>query len=135
MDYLKELGINGLYLNPIYYAHSYHKYDVIDYMKVDPELGTEKDFKELCDKAHDLGMKVMLDISFTHCSDENEMFKDAIEKRKKSEYWPMFKIEEDKQGDLRYEMFGMIRSMPKFETENFKTSDYFINKVVKNGWS
>ena len=131
LDYLKELGINGLYLNPIYYAHSYHKYDVIDYMKVDPELGTEIDFKELCDKAHDLGMKVMLDISFTHCSDENEMFKDAIEKRKKSEYWPMFKIEEDKHGDLRYEMFGMIRSMPKFETENFKTADYFINKVVK----
>ena len=131
LDYLKELGINGLYLNPIYYAHSYHKYDVIDYMQVDPELGTEKDFKELCDKAHDLGMKVMLDISFTHCSDENEMFKDAIEKRKKSEYWPMFKIEEDKQGHLRYEMFGMIRSMPKFETENFKTADYFINKVVK----
>lgn len=131
LDYLKELGINGLYLNPIYYAHSYHKYDVIDYMQVDPELGTEKDFKELCDKAHDLGMKVMLDISFTHCSDENEMFKDAIEKRKQSEYWPMFKIEEDKQGHLRYEMFGMIRSMPKFETENFKTADYFINKVVK----
>ena len=131
LDYLKELGINGLYLNPIYYAHSYHKYDVIDYMKVDPELGTEKDFKELCDKAHDLGMKVMLDISFTHCSDENEMFKDAIEKRKQSEYWPMFKIEEDKHGHLRYEMFGMIRSMPKFETENFKTADYFINKVVK----
>lgn len=43
----------------------------------------------------------------------------------------MFKIEEDKQGHLRYEMFGMIRSMPKFETENFKTADYFINKVVK----
>lgn len=129
LDYLKELGINGLYLNPIYYAHSYHKYDVIDYMQVDPELGTEKDFKELCDKAHDLGMKVMLDISFTHCSDENEMFKDAIEKRKQSEYWPMFKIEEDKHGHLRYEMFGMIRSMPKFETENFKTADYFINKV------
>ena len=131
LGYLKELGINGIYINPIYYAHSYHKYDVIDYTMVDPELGTEEDFAGLCDKAHDLGMKVMLDISFTHCSDENAMFRDVVEKHEKSEYFRMFKANVNEDGELEYECFGMIKSMPKFETECFGTIDYFANKVVK----
>ncbi|WP_407826352.1 alpha-amylase family glycosyl hydrolase [Sharpea porci] len=54
LDYLHELGINGLYINSIYKAKSYHKYDVIDYTKVDEELGDEEDFKNLCKKAHNL---------------------------------------------------------------------------------
>lgn len=131
LDYLRELGINGIYLNPIYYAQSYHKYDVIDYTKVDPDLGTEKDFEELCEKAHALGMKVMLDISFTHCSDKNQMFQDVIQKKKASKYYQMFKVDIGANGALEYECFGMIKSMPKFETESLKTSDYFSNKVVK----
>ena len=131
LDYLKDLGINGLYLNPIYYAHSYHKYDVIDYTIVDPELGTEDDFAELCTKAHALGMYVMLDISFTHCSDRNPMFQDVLKKGTKSEYYQMFKVETDASGTLSYECFGMIKSMPKFETESMKTITYFANNVVK----
>lgn len=131
LEYLKDLGINGLYLNPIYYAHSYHKYDVIDYTVVDPELGTKEDFKELCEKAHALDMYVMLDISFTHCSDKNPMFQDIIEKGVDSKYFRMFKVMADADGDLEYECFGMIKSMPKFETESFKTITYFANNVIK----
>lgn len=131
LDYLQELGITGIYLNPIYYARSYHKYDVIDYTRVDPELGTEEDFRELCEKAHALGMKVMLDISFTHCSDKNPMFQDVIQKGKASKYYRMFKVDVGEDGSLEYECFGMIKSMPKFETESFQTIDYFSNKVVK----
>ena len=131
LEYLRDLGFNGLYLNPVYYAHSYHKYDVIDYTMVDPELGTEDDFRELCDKAHQLGFRVMLDISFTHCSDENPMFRDVVEKREKSLYYQMFKVSVDESGELTYECFGMIRSMPKFETEAFKTITYFANVVIR----
>ena len=130
LEYLRDLGINGVYLNPIYYAQSYHKYDVIDYTTVDPELGTEEDFRLLCAKAHELGMYVMLDISFTHCSDRNPMFQDIIEKKEESEYYSMFKTSL-RNGELEYECFGMIRSMPKFETESFKTITYFANEVVK----
>ena len=130
LEYLRKLGINGIYLNPIYYAHSYHKYDVIDYTLVDPELGTETDMKELCAKAHELDMKVMLDISFTHCSDKNFMFQDVIKQREKSKYFSMFKVDTDEDGELQYECFGMIKSMPKFETENTKTIVYFANEVI-----
>ena len=130
IEYLKGLGFTGLYLNPIYYAKSYHKYDVIDYSIVDPDLGTEEDFKRLCEKAHENGMYVMLDISFTHCSDQNEMFKDIITNGERSRYFPMFKITSGKDG-LEYECFGMIKSMPKFETESFQTITYFANNVIK----
>ena len=131
LEYLQDLGINGIYLNPVYYAHSYHKYDVIDYTIIDPELGTEEEFKELCDKAHAMGMYVMLDVSFTHCSDKNPMFCDVIEKGKNSKYFRMFKATIDTNGELEYECFGMIKSMPKFETEDFTTIEYFANDVVK----
>ena len=72
----------------------------------------------------------MLDISFTHCSDRNPMFQDIIEKKEESEYYSMFKTSL-RNGELEYECFGMIRSMPKFETESFKTITYFANEVVK----
>lgn len=131
LDYLHDLGINGLYINPIYKTKSYHKYDVIDYTRVDNNLGNEEDFENLCKKAHDLGMKGMLDISFTHCSDLNPMFRDVIEKQEKSPYFDMFKVLETEDGQLEYETFGMIRSMPKFETESFKTISFFANDVIK----
>ena len=131
LDYLHELGINGLYINPIYKGKSYHKYDVIDYTKVDEELGDEENFKNLCKKAHDLGMKVMLDISFIHCSDLNPMFQDVIARHRRSPYFEIFKVLETDDGELEYETFGMIRSMPKFETESFKTISFFANDVVK----
>ena len=131
LDYLHELGINGLYINPIYKGKSYHKYDVIDYTKVDEELGDEENFKNLCKKAHDLGMKVMLDISFIHCSDLNPMFQDVIARHRRSPYFEIFKVLETDDGELEYETFGMIRLMPKFETESFKTISFFANDVVK----
>lgn len=131
LDYLSDLGINGLYINPIYHAYSYHKYDVIDFTKIDGDLGNEDDFKLLCDLAHHKGMKIMLDISFTHCSDLNPMFQDVLNKRKDSLYYPMFKVNETNDHQIEYECFGMIKSMPKFETENFKTITYFANDVIK----
>lgn len=131
LDYLHDLGINGLYINLIYKAKSYHKYDVIDYTRVDDDLGNEEDFEIHCKKVHDLGMKVMLDISLTHCSDLNSMFQDVIEKHKKSPYFDMFKVVETEDGQLEYETFGMIRSIPKFEAESFKTISFFTNDVIK----
>ena len=133
LNYLQELGINGLYLNPIYKAHSYHKYDVIDYQCIDPELGTEEDFIELCNEAHDRNMRVMLDISFTHCSSLNRLWLDVKEKGKKSQYYDWFRIYDDKAngGALNYETFGFQQDMPKFNTECFELIEFFANKVIK----
>ena len=66
LPYLFELGVTYLYLNPIFEAHSNHRYDTADYMKIDPTLGKEEDFISLCMAAHNLGMKVILDGVFSH---------------------------------------------------------------------
>lgn len=74
LPYLKELGISILYLNPIFEAHSNHRYNTADYQKVDPLLGTEEDFVSLCQSAHKLDMKIILDGVFNHTGDDSIYF-------------------------------------------------------------
>lgn len=61
LSYLFELGVTCIYLNPIFEAHSNHRYNTADYMKTDPLLGTEEDFKKLCESAGRVGIKIILD--------------------------------------------------------------------------
>jgi alpha-glucosidase len=74
LDYLQELGITALYLNPIFTAPSNHKYDTSDYMNIDPHLGTNEHFAKLCEELHGREMKVMLDAVFNHTSTEHPWF-------------------------------------------------------------
>ncbi len=66
LPYLKDLGVGILYLNPIFMAFSNHRYDTADYMRPDPMLGTEEDFRALCDAAHALQIRIILDGVFSH---------------------------------------------------------------------
>lgn len=66
LPYLKDLGVGIIYLNPIFKAYSNHRYDTCDYRKIDPMLGTEEDFTQLCDEAHKCGIKIILDGVFSH---------------------------------------------------------------------
>ena len=66
LDYIKELGANTVYLNPVFWAHTNHKYDTIDYFAIDPDLGTEEDFVALIESAHAMGIRVVLDGVFNH---------------------------------------------------------------------
>lgn len=74
--YLQELGVGVLYLNPIFMAWSNHRYDTADYRRPDPMLGTEEDFRTLCDEAHARGMRVILDGVFSHTG-SNSVYFDA----------------------------------------------------------
>lgn len=76
LDYLHDLGVEILYLNPIFEAYSNHRYDTGDYTKIDPLLGTMEEFEELCRKAHELGMHVMLDGVFSHTGEDSIYFND-----------------------------------------------------------
>src|SRR5690606_33624196 len=67
LDYLQDLGVNGIYFTPIFKAHSNHKYDTIDYFEIDPQFGDKETFKTLVKKCHERGIKVMLDAVFNHC--------------------------------------------------------------------
>ncbi len=66
LEYLHSLGVGVVYLNPISMAYSNHRYDTADYKRPDPMLGTEEDFRSLCEAAHRLGMKVILDGVYNH---------------------------------------------------------------------
>lgn len=74
LSYIKSLGVDTIYLNPIFEAHSNHRYNTADYENIDPLLGKEDDFISLCSSAHALGMKVILDGVFSHTGDDSKYF-------------------------------------------------------------
>lgn len=74
LPYLSSLGVNILYLNPIFEAHSNHRYNTADYTKTDPMLGTEEDFKELCLAAEKYSIKIILDGVFSHTGSDSVYF-------------------------------------------------------------
>lgn len=74
LKYLKKLGVTMIYLSPIPESQSNHRYDAGDYRKPDPYAGTEEGIKELCTKAHKLGMRVMLDVVFNHTGNISRYF-------------------------------------------------------------
>lgn len=81
LDYLKSneknkksLGVDGLYLLPIFKSNSYHKYDVIDYKSIDPQYGTFDDFKRLITECNNRGISIILDLPINHSSSANKWF-------------------------------------------------------------
>lgn len=74
LDYIESLGVSIIYLSPIVWSQSNHRYDTADYKKVDPYAGTNKDLKELCDKAHEKGIKIVLDAVFNHTGNDSKYF-------------------------------------------------------------
>ena len=77
LDYLKDLGVTGIWLMPINKTNSYHGYDVVDYYAVNDLYGTEEDFKNLLDEAHKRGIKVIMDLVINHTSIANPWFLQA----------------------------------------------------------
>lgn len=74
LPYLKKLGVTCIYCNPIFESHSNHRYDTADYSKIDPLLGTEQDFTELCAAAKKLGIRVIIDGVFSHTGSDSVYF-------------------------------------------------------------
>lgn len=74
LDYIQSLGVTIIYLNPIFEAHSNHRYNTADYMKIDPLLGKEEDFKELCEEANARGIRIILDGVFNHTGSDSIYF-------------------------------------------------------------
>lgn len=83
MDDIQNLGIDVLYMTPIFQSNSCHKYDTTDYYQIDPSFGTTEDLKELVQKAHERGMKVVLDAVYNHTGREFFAFADILENGEK----------------------------------------------------
>ena len=76
LPYLQELGVGVIYFNPVFMSYSNHRYDTADYKRIDPMLGTEEDFRILCEDAHARGIRVILDGVFSHTG-SNSVYFDA----------------------------------------------------------
>lgn len=148
LDYIQEMGFTCIYLNPIFIAGEYHKYDVLDYYHIDPCLGTDADFLELVDELHLRGMKIIIDGVFNHCSWDFFAFADVVEKGRDSRYCKWFyKLEfpvvrpQDENEIPGYTCFAYERKMPKLNTSEREVQMYFadvgaywIKKYHVDGW-
>lgn len=81
LDYIKELGVNGIWLMPIMKSKSYHKYDVVDYKSIDPEYGTIDEFKHFVKEAHKRNIKVVIDLIVNHTAYDHPWFQSAIHEK------------------------------------------------------
>lgn len=79
LDYIEELGINGIWLTPICPSTTYHKYDVINYCEIDSQFGTMEDFDRLMEECNARGIDVILDLVVNHSSSQHEWFREAAE--------------------------------------------------------
>lgn len=132
IDYLCELGVNAIYMTPIFEATTNHKYNTLDYFKIDPHFGTKETLKELVAKCHEKGIKVVLDAVFNHTGDDFPFFMDVIEKGAESKYKDWYVINELPicKDPLNYHTFAFVSQMPKLNTGNDEVVDYFC-KVAK----
>ena len=132
LKYIKDMGFNGLYLNPIFKAGEYHKYDTVDYFKVDPLFGTNDEFKRLVKKAHELDIKVVVDLVLNHSGWYFFAFDDVIKNQEKSKYkdwfydlkFPVYRPK-TREEIPPYACFGYERNMPKLNTDNEEVINYF----------
>jgi cyclomaltodextrinase len=92
LDYLQELGVEVIYLNPVFKSPSNHKYDTEDYYQVDPHFGGNQALQTLVANAHQRSMRVLLDASFNHCFPTFFAFQDIIQHGDDSAYWDWFNI-------------------------------------------
>lgn len=122
LPYLQSLGVEILYLNPIFMAWSTHRYDTCDYKRIDPMLGTEEDFSALCSAAHGLGMRVILDGVFSHVGSHSPYFQQAAASRN-SPYYPWFRF---KHWPDQYECWWGITTLPCIDKNNRDYINYII---------
>ncbi len=132
LDYLERLGVTALYLTPIFRSVSNHKYDTIDYMEIDPRFGTKDDFRELVGRAHQKGIRIVLDAVFNHCSMDLFQFQDVRKKGRASKYYDWFLINGDYPDPdrINYECFASVNYMPKLNTANPQVQDFLLQAAV-----
>ena len=134
LDYLKSLGISIIYLSPVVESQSNHRYDTADYERVDPYLGRNNDLKDLCNKAHAKGMKVVLDAVFNHTGNDSKYFNEynrykniGAYQSRRSPYYDFYRHYEE--GDNTYfDYWWGMKNLPVCNGYSKKWQDYIYGK-------
>ena len=118
LDYLEDLGITIIYFNPIFEAKSNHKYDAVDYMKLDPHFGTQEEFKKFVQDAHSRGIRIILDCAFNHTGETFWAFQEGMKNGPSSKYYDWYEWKKWPIPDFK--------SMPNpSKISSFNPSDYY----------
>lgn len=132
LPYLSELGVTCIYLNPIFEAHSNHRYNTANYEKIDSLLGTEKDLKALCKEAKKHGISIILDGVFSHTGDDSVYFNkynryDSVGAyaNTNSPYRDWFKFDNS---EIGYESWWGVPSLPEVIEENESFNEYITGR-------
>ncbi len=137
LPYLKTLGVSIIYLNPIFEAHSNHRYNTACYEKIDPLLGNENDFKILCEKAKENGITVIFDGVFSHTGDDSIYFNKYCRygnggayNDENSPYRKWFKFGETRD---KYGAWWGIKTLPETNEDEPSFKEYILGKngIVK----
>ena len=123
LDYLKDLGINTLWISPFYQTDQYHGYHITDFFQVEPRFGNLEDLKELIDAVHKAGMRIITDFVPNHCSSRHPYFLDA-QARKDSDYRQWFYFTK---WPAEYLCFLSVKSLPKLNLDNPETRRHIID--------
>jgi len=109
LGYIAELGVNCLWLTPIFPSPSYHGYDATSFFEINPRLGTKEDFKELVEQAHARGMRILMDFVPNHWSNQHPSFIEATQNRN-SQYFNWYTFEH---WPDQYRCFFTSRGLPQ----------------------
>jgi cyclomaltodextrinase / maltogenic alpha-amylase / neopullulanase len=144
LDYLMELGIDLIYLTPIFKSSSNHKYNIGDYFVIDPQFGDIEDAKELVKQCHKRNMKIVLDAVFNHSGDDFFAFEDIVKNGDSSLYKDWYLVDSypiDKKKVNYYTFANNVYTMPKFNISNKEVTQYLLNvakfwidEVGVDGW-
>ena len=147
LDYLKELGVSCIYLNPIFEAHSNHRYNTADYFKIDSLLGTEKDLESLVKEAEKRSISIILDGVFSHTGDDSVYFNKKGRYKEEGAYQsqqsPYYRWYNFRSWPNDYAAWWGIKTLPETNENdlsfaNFITGEkgvirYWLKKGIK-GW-
>lgn len=135
LDHFSDLGVDFVYLNPVFKAENSHRYDVEDYLQIDPILGDGQEFKLVVDELHQSNIKVILDIPLNHCGVGFFAFQDLLINQRNSIYkdwFEVFRFPVDISDNLAYSCWSGYKEYPQFNHENDEVLEYF--KTVSRHW-
>ncbi len=146
LDYLQDLGINAIYLNPIFISVCNHRYHTLDYYQVDPLLGGDEAFASLLKEVHRRNIKLVLDGTFNHASRGFYFFNDILENGSNSPWLDWFKIQGwpiapyDESRPANYASWNNHRALPEFNTDCPGVREYIMRvgehwiQLGADGW-